>query len=105
MFVAGVPPKSTAVGLDSSVPVIVTTVPPPAGPADGLMLETVGPPTYAYWSAGLVALVPPAVVTVTSTVPVAPAGAMAVMLVAVSAVTVAALAPNLTAVARARLVP
>ena len=36
------PPKSTAVALDSSVPVIVTMVPPLDGPADGLMLVTVG---------------------------------------------------------------
>ena len=39
------------------------------------------PAVYVYWSAALVALVPPAVVTVTSTVPV-PVGAVAVMLVA-----------------------
>ena len=84
---------------------IVTLVPPLDGPADGLMLVTVGPPTYVYWSAALVALVPPAVVTVTCTVPVAPAGAVAVMLVAVSAVTVAVLPPNLTVVAPLRLVP
>ena len=58
-----------------------------------------------YWSAALVVLVPPAVVTVTSTVPVEPAGAVAVMLFAVLAVIVADVLPNLTAVAPARLVP
>ena len=47
---------------------------------------------------------PPAVVTVTSTVP-APAGEVTVMEFAVSAVTVPAVVPNLTAVAFARLVP
>ena len=47
---------------------------------------------------------PPAVVTVTSTVPV-PAGDVAVMDVAVFAVTVAVTVPNFTAVALPRLVP
>ena len=51
------------------------------------------------------ALVPPPVVTVTSTVPV-PAGAVAVMDVALLTVkVVAAVAPNFTAVAPVRLVP
>ena len=35
-----------------------------------------------YWSPALVVLVPPGVVTVTSTVPTVPAGAVAVMVVA-----------------------
>ena len=49
---------------------------------------------------------PPVVVTVTSTVPVAPGGAVAVMLVALLTVKfVALVAPNLTAVAPVRLVP
>ena len=47
------------------VPVTVTLVPPPAGPLVGLMFVTVGAATYVYWSLALVALVPPAVVTVT----------------------------------------
>ena len=52
------------------------------------------------------ALVPPGVVTVTSTVPALPAGAVAVMLVALLIVKlVAAVEPNLTAVAPVRLVP
>ena len=51
------------------------------------------------WSAADVAEVPPAVVTVTSTVPV-PAGEVAVIWVAELTVTpVAAAAPNVTAVA------
>ena len=71
------------------------------------MLVTVGPPDVGVlvgrrrsrWC-------PPVVVTVTSTVPVAPAGAVAVMLVALLTVNVGALvAPNLTAVAPVRLVP
>ena len=48
--------------------------------------------------------VPPAVVTVTSTVPV-PDGEVTVIDVAESAVTVPVVVPNLTAVAFARLVP
>ena len=56
------------------------------------------------WSAGEVAEVPLGVVTVTSTVPV-PAGEVAVIEPAVSAVMVAALVPKSTAVAPERLVP
>jgi hypothetical protein len=58
------------------------------------------------WSAELVADVPPTVVTVTSTVPAAPAGEVAVMLVALTTVNeVAAVDPKLTAVAPVRTVP
>jgi len=60
---------------------------------------------YVYWSAELVALVPPAVVTVTSTVPV-PAGAIAVSDVLLATTTpVAGVEPNWTEVAPVRLVP
>jgi hypothetical protein len=49
---------------------------------------------------------PPAVVTVTSTVPTEPAGEVAVMLVALTTVyVVAAVVPNLTAVAPVKPVP
>jgi hypothetical protein len=44
-FVAGVPPKAIAVAplvVAKPVPVIVTTVPPGAGPADGLIAVMVG---------------------------------------------------------------
>ena len=51
------------------------------------------------------ALVPPGVVTVMSTAPAVSAGAIAVMLVAVSAVIAAVAVPNLTAVEPVRLVP
>ena len=58
-----------------------------------------------YWSAALVALVPPTVVTRTSTVPV-PAGAVAVIEVALFTVNeVADVAPKVTAVAPVRPVP
>ncbi len=59
-----------------------------------------------YWSAALVALVPPGVVTVTSTVPVPP-GAVAVMVVALIDAKVVAglLDPKSTAVTPVKLVP
>ena len=40
-FVAGVEPNETVVPLAKPVPVIVTCVPPVAGPEDGTMLDTV----------------------------------------------------------------
>ena len=58
-------PNFTAVAPVKFVPVIVTLVVPPVGPAVGERLVTVGAATYVYWSLALVALVPPAVVTVT----------------------------------------
>ena len=61
--------------------------------------------TYTNRPSALVGLVPPAVVTVTSTVPV-PDGDVAVIEVALLTVNVAALAPpNLTAVAPVKLAP
>src|SRR5580700_9886275 len=64
------------------------------------------PVVYVNWSAALVALVPPGVVTVTSTVPV-PLGAMAVTVVALLAANVFAgfPAPKSTTVAPVKLVP
>jgi len=57
-----------------------------------------------YWSAALVALVPPGVVTVTSTVPV-PVGAVAVMPVALVTAKLAGVVPNFTALAPVKPVP
>jgi hypothetical protein len=57
---------------------IVTVVPPVAGPEAGIMLVTVGAGMRVNWSDADVADVPPGVVTRTSTVPV-PAGAVAVI--------------------------
>ena len=57
------------------------------------------------WSAPLVALVPPDVVTVMSTVPREPAGEMAVIVVELLTVKVAAVVPKLTALAPAKPVP
>jgi hypothetical protein len=59
---------------------------------------------YVYWSAALVALVPPGVVTVTSTVPV-PVGAVAVIVVAFVTAKVAAEVPKFTALAPLKPVP
>ena len=73
-------PKSTVAPVTNPVPVIVTEVPPATGPAVGTMLVTVGTGSYVNWSPDEVELVPPGVVTVTSTVPV-PAGETAVILV------------------------
>jgi len=58
------------------------------------------------WSANEVALVPLALVTVTSNVPADPPGAIAVIWVAESTVkNVAAFGPNITAVAPVKFVP
>jgi hypothetical protein len=102
---AGLEPKLTATAPLRLAPVIVTLVPPAVEPDDGLTAVTVGAGTNVYWSALLVALVPPGVVTVTSTVPV-PAGVVAMIAVALATVNeLAAVPPNLTAVAPVRLVP
>jgi hypothetical protein len=66
---AAVVPKSTAVAPVKVAPVMVTGVPPAVGPEMGATEVTVGTTTNVNWSAGEVAEVPPAVVTVTSTVP------------------------------------
>ena len=59
-----------------------------------------------YWSLLPVALVPPGVVTVTSTVPAVPAGAVAVIWVALLTVTlVAAFEPKLTEAPLTKFVP
>ena len=98
-------PNLTAVAPVNTVPVTVTVVPPTNGPLVGVMLVTVGTDTYVNLSAADVTLVPPGVVTVTSTVPV-PTGEVAVMLVAELTVKLEALLiPNLTAVAPVNPVP
>src|SRR5260370_3807444 len=80
---AVVSPKLTTPAPVKPVPVIVTTVPPASGPAAGVTAVTTGSgKVYVKRSADLVAEVPPAVVTVTSTGPAAPAGAVAGILVA-----------------------
>src|SRR5215472_4471958 len=104
--VAAVVPNLTAVAPGKFVPVIVTSVPPANGPDVGLRPVTVGLAAYVNWSAAEVALVPPGVVTVTSTTPAVPAGEFAVTVVALTTVSpVAAVVPNLTAVAPVKFVP
>jgi hypothetical protein len=103
---AGIAPKSTAFAVVKSVPVIVTGVPPAVGPALGATELTVGSAMNANWSAGEVAEVPPAVVTVTSTIPTAWAGE--VVVISVSETTVkepAAVVPKSTVVAVVNPVP
>src|SRR6202165_1452048 len=104
--VAAVEPKLTAVAPVRLVPVMVTLVPPAVEPVLGLTPDTVGAAAKLNWSAELVALVPAGAVTVTSTVPAASAGEVAVMEVAeFTTKVVAAVEPKLTAVAPVRLVP
>jgi hypothetical protein len=106
--VPAVAPNLTVAALVNPVPVIVTVVPPNLVPLVGEMLVTVGAtPVYVNRSLTEVALVPPGVVTVTSTVPpVALAGEIAVIEVALLTVNeVADVPPNLTAVAPVNPVP
>jgi hypothetical protein len=105
-LLAAVAPKLTAEAPVKPVPVMVTEVPPTSGPDAGLIADTVGTDSYVKLSAELVALVPPEVATVTSTVPAEPAGEAAVTLVALTTVKLAAaVVPNLTAVAPVNPVP
>ena len=98
-------PKRTAPAPIRLVPVMTTLAPPAAKPVAGEIALTVGAARYVNWSAALVALVPPGVVILTSTVPV-PAGAVAVICVALRTVMpVAAVAPKVTAVVPVKFVP
>lgn len=90
-------PNATVESLANPVPWMVTEVPPPVGPAEGLIPLTAGVP-YSNWSARLVVLVPSGVVAVMSTVP-DPAGEVAVQVVVEEHVTdVPAFAPKFTVV-------
>ena len=103
---AAVVPKWTAVAPVKLVPVMVTEVPPAVGPEVGATEPTVGAATNVKWSAGEVADVPPAVVTVTLTVAAACAGEVAVIWVSeTTAKVVAAVKPKATAVAAVKPVP
>jgi hypothetical protein len=88
------------------VPAIMTNVPPLMGPLFGVTSETVGVATKVNWSPALVALVPPAEVTVTSTLPPPAVGETAVIDVSPFTVGVAAgVPPKLTPVALVNPVP
>jgi hypothetical protein len=76
---AAVPPKWTAVAPVRFVPVIVTVVPPDAGPEVGLIELTVGAGMYVNWSDDDVLDVPTGLVTVMSTAPRDPAGETAII--------------------------
>lgn len=103
--VAATPPKLTAVAPVKLVPVMVTEVPPNAEPLLGATDVTAGP-LKVNWSDAPVALMPPPVVTVTSTTPVECTGEVAVIEVALTTVKpAAAVPPNITAVAPVKLVP
>jgi hypothetical protein len=71
-LVAGVLPNLTAVTPARPLPLRVTTVPPVVDPVAGLMPDTAG--TYVYRVPAFVRDVPTGFVTVTSTVPLGPAG-------------------------------
>ena len=77
--VAGIEPNITIVAPVNRLPVIITLVPPARGPLVGEMPVMVGTAMYVNWSAAEMPLVPPGVVTVTSTVPADPAGEAAVI--------------------------
>jgi len=103
-FVAELAPNFTAVAPVKLVPVMVTTVPPAAGPLVGLNAVTVGAATYVKLTT--LVDVPPGVVTVTVAAPATPAGEVAVIEVAELTTTFdAAFAPNFTAVAPVKFEP
>ncbi len=104
-LVAAVVPNMTALAPRSPVPVMMTVVPPAGRPATGLTAVTTGGASYVNWSATTSALVPPALVTVTSTWPV-PAGEVTVRDVAELRTTlVPAVGPKSTTLALGKPVP
>ena len=99
-LVAGVAPKFTVAPATKLVPEIVTVLPPPESPCVGLRPVTVGKSAKVYWSAGaLIGEVPPAVVTLTSTVPAACAGVVTVIEVAETTLMLVPAAPPKSTVA------
>jgi hypothetical protein len=103
-LVAATPPNVTVAPAVKFVPVIVTAVPPGAGPRFGDTLLTVGGETYVNPPARL-PLCPPGLLTVTATAP-DPAGLVAVIVVPLTTTTlVAAAAPNVTVSPSAKFVP
>jgi hypothetical protein len=103
-LVAAVPPNVTVAPEAKFVPVIVTDVPPPAGPVLGATLVMVGVTTYV--NPLLSVPLCPLTVTVTPTGPALPAGVVAVMLVLLTTATlVAAVDPNFTVAPDTKFVP
>src|SRR5436190_10436427 len=104
--VAAVPPIVTVAPAAKFVPVIVTPVPPTAGPDAGATLETAGGGPRYVNAFARVALWLSAFVTVTLTEPDACAGAVAVIVVPLTTVTpVAAVPPTVTVAPAAKPVP
>ena len=105
-LVAAFVPNEMLVGQMKLEPVMVTLVPPVAGPLGGLIAVTIGGGGYVNRSAGLVAEVPPGVVTVTSTMLLAlPGGLMAVIWVLLTDIIVAAFVPKKTSADSVKLEP
>ena len=101
-------PNFTPVTPLKPVPVMVTLVPPAVDPEVTLRPVTVGVggAVKVNWSATLVALVPPATLTVTSTVPADSAGEVAVIeVVELTTTPVPATVPNFTPVTPLKPVP
>lgn len=104
--VAKAAPNLTDVAPVNPLPVMTTPVPPASGPLFVLIPDTTGTVKYANLSASDVKLVPPRLVTVMSTVPVSPAGDVAVSLVSlIYVMLVASVVPNLTVVSEVNLLP
>ena len=99
-------PKLTAVAPVKLLPVMVTVVPPDAGPPVGLILVTAGTVMKVNWSAAEVALVPFGVVTMMSFVPLGNAGVITVIWVSELTVKLGAPdGPNPIDVAPVKLTP
>jgi hypothetical protein len=99
MFVAATPAKFTVAPAANFVPVIVTPVPPPAGPPFGETVVTVGATTYVNPLVRLALC--PVTVTVTVAAPALPAGVVAVIVVLFTTTTLDAAAPPTVTVAPA----
>lgn len=101
-LLAGVDPKSTVESAENPDPVIVTVVPPLAGPEEGEMLETTGiyPKVPAF-------AVCPSVVTTTDTAVPVPGGDVTLRVVPplLADTFVAAIPPNVTAEAEVNPAP
>src|SRR5689334_9336218 len=97
----------TALAFVKWLPVMVTTVPPVVGPRLGLTDVTAGGVMNVKRSlAVIVEVATPGTTTVTSTLPAASAGAMAVIDVAEFTMKLAAaVAPNMTALALVKSLP
>src|SRR5438067_818125 len=105
-FVAVTPPSFTVAPTKKLVPVSVTTSPPSVEPEPGITLVTVGAaPVLNENPFVIVPVCPSGFVTTTLTTPSACNGTTAVIVVALSDVTVAAVPPIVTVAPLVKLVP